>query len=157
MSLSLPACPPSLKSIQHYLKIASEHETRDPVITYWARITALQNGLSIDKSSKEALAVLLPLMDWLEKEKVDKKEQEAISNEVWRCRYYPPSVSLNIISCQIVASAHVENYAMRLFVTADKQDRAGNFGKNVVKCFYTAGVLFDVMETFGDLAPESAH
>ena len=94
MSLSLPTCPASLKSIQHYLKIASEHETRDPVITYWARITALQNGLSIDKSSKEALAVLLPLMDWLEKEKVDKKEQEAISNEVRCCRYYPHSVSL---------------------------------------------------------------
>ena len=51
----------------------------------------------------------------------------------------------------------MENYAMRLFVTADKQDRAGNFGKNVVKCFYSAGVLFDVMETFGELAPESAH
>ena len=46
---------------------------------------------------------------------------------------------------------------MRLFVTADKQDRAANFGKNVVKCFYSAGVLFDVMETFGELAPESAH
>ena len=156
MSLSLAACPPSLKSIQHYLKIASEHETRDPVITYWARITALQNGLSIDKSSKEALAVLLPLMDWLEKEKVDKKEQEAISNEVRD--YGAPSVSLkSIFYFQIVASAHVENYAMRLFVTADKQDRAGNFGKNVVKCFYSAGVLFDVMETFGELAPESAH
>ena len=102
MSLSLAPCPPSLKSIQHYLKLASEHETRDPVITYWARLTALQNGLSIDKSSKvcllfsgairenkylhskEALAVLLPLMDWLEREKVDKKEQEAISNEVGR-------------------------------------------------------------------------
>ena len=56
-----------------------------------------------------------------------------------------------------MASAHVENYAMRLFVTADKQDRAGNFGKNVVKCFYSAGILFDVMETFGELAPESAH
>ena len=46
---------------------------------------------------------------------------------------------------------------MRLFVTADKQDRAGNFGKNVVKCFYSAGVLLDVMETFGELSPESAH
>jgi len=138
MSLSLPACPPGLKAIQHYLKIATEHETRDPVITYWARLTALQNGLAIDKSSKEALAVLLPLMDWLENEKQVKKELDSISNE-------------------IVASAHVENYAMKLFVTADKQDRAGNFGKNVVKCFYSAGVLFDVMETFGELSPETAH
>ena len=56
-----------------------------------------------------------------------------------------------------MAVAHVENYAMKLFVTADKQDRAGNFGKNVVKCFYSAGVLLDVMETFGELSPESAH
>ena len=82
MSLSLPACPPSLKSIQHFLKIAAEHDTRDPVVAYWARLTALQSGLAIDKSSKEALAVLLPLMDWLEKEKGNNKENDAIANEV---------------------------------------------------------------------------
>lgn len=32
-----PPCPPSLKSIQHYLKTASEHEGRDPVISYWCK------------------------------------------------------------------------------------------------------------------------
>jgi len=138
MSLSLPACPPSLKSIQHFLKIAAEHDTRDPVVAYWARLTALQSGLAIDKSSKEALAVLLPLMDWLEKEKGNNKENDAIANEV-------------------VASAHLENYAMKLFLAADKQDRAANFGKNVVKMFYSAGVLFDVLETFGELPPEASH
>lgn len=138
MSLSLPACPPSLKSIQHFLKLAAEHDTRDPVVAYWARLTALQSGLAIDKSSKEALAVLLPLMDWLEKEKGNNKENDAIANEV-------------------VASAHVENYAMKLFLAADKQDRASNFGKNVVKMFYSAGILFDVLETFGELPPEAAH
>ena len=65
--LTLPAVPATLKSIGHYLKTANEHETRDPVITYWCRLSALQNGLKLDKKSKEALAVLLPLMDWLEK------------------------------------------------------------------------------------------
>ena len=65
--LSLAAVPTSLKPIGHYLKTANEHETRDPVITYWCRVSALQNGLKLDKKSKEALAVLLPLMDWLEK------------------------------------------------------------------------------------------
>ena len=83
MSLSLPACPPSLKSIQHFLKLAAEHDSRDPVVAYWARLTALQSGLAIDKSSKEALAVLLPLMDWLEKEKGNNKENDAIANEVY--------------------------------------------------------------------------
>jgi len=138
MALALPNCPPSLKSIQHFLKLASEHDTRDPVISYWSRLTALQTGLTLDKSSKEALAVLLPLMDWLEKEKSDNQENEAIAHEV-------------------VASAHVENYAMKLFLAADKADRAANFGKNVVKCFYSAGILFDVMQTFGPLTPENAH
>ena len=114
MALALPNCPPSLKSIQHFLKLASEHDTRDPVISYWSRLTALQTGLTLDKSSKEALAVLLPLMDWLEKEKSDNQDNEAIAHEV-------------------VASAHVENYAMKLFLVADKADRAANFGKNVVK------------------------
>eukprot|EP00092_Neocalanus_flemingeri_P026243 GFUD01028444.1.p1 GENE.GFUD01028444.1~~GFUD01028444.1.p1 ORF type:complete len:271 (+),score=104.21 GFUD01028444.1:43-855(+) len=138
MALSLPPCPPSLKTIQHFLKLATEHDTRDPVISYWSRLTALQTGLTLDKSSNEALAVLLPLMDWLEKEKLDKQANEAITHEV-------------------VASAHVENYAMKLFLVADKQDRAANFGKNVVKCFYSAGILFDVMQTFGPLTPEVAH
>jgi len=138
MALTLPPCPPSLKSIQHFLKLASEHDTRDPAISYWSRLTALQTGLTLDKSSKEALAVLLPLMDWLEKEKTDNQDNEAIAHEV-------------------VASAHVENYAMKLFLVADKHDRAANFGKNVVKCFYSAGILFDVMQTFGPLTPENAH
>lgn len=138
MALSLPDIPQSLKPIQHFLKLASEHDSRDPVISYWSRLTALQTGLTLDKSSKEALAVLLPLMDWLEKEKTDKQDNEAIAHEV-------------------VASAHVENYAMKLFLVADKNDRAANFGKNVVKCFYSAGILFDVMQTFGPLTPENAH
>jgi len=137
-ALNLPPCPPSLKTIQHFLKIANEHDTRDPVISYWSRLTALQTGLTLDKSSKEALAVLLPLMDWLEKEKASRQDDEAVTNEV-------------------VASAHVENYAMKLFLVADKADRAANFGKNVVKCFYSAGILFDVMETFGPLTPEVNH
>jgi len=138
MALSLPDIPQSLKPIQHFLKLASEHDSRDPVISYWSRLTALQTGLTLDKSSKEALAVLLPLMDWLEKEKTGKQDNEAIAHEV-------------------VASAHVENYAMKLFLVADKNDRAANFGKNVVKCFYSAGILFDVMQTFGPLTPENAH
>ena len=55
------------------IEIISEHETRDPVVAYWARLAALQNGLNIDKKSKESTAVLIPLMDWLEKEKKVRK------------------------------------------------------------------------------------
>jgi len=136
--LNLAPIPPQLKPIAHLLKTASEHETRDPVVTYWARIAALQNGLKIDKKSKESTKVLIPLMDWLEKEKKVLSGNEAITSE-------------------IVACAHVENYAMKLFEWADKEDRASKFGKNVVKAFYTAGNLFDVMQVFGELTPEVTH
>jgi len=138
MAPNLPPCPANLKPIQHFLKLANEHDSRDPVVSYWCRLTALQTGLGLDKSSKEALAVLLPLMEWLEAEKNSHKENDAITNEV-------------------VASAHIENYAMKLFLAADQADRAGNFGKNVVKSFYSAGILFDVMPTFGEVTPEVAH
>lgn len=51
-------------------------------------------------------------MDWLEAVKKEHAENEAITNEV-------------------AAQAHMENYALKLFLYADKQDREGNFGKYV--------------------------
>merc|ERR1711988_1927326 len=136
--ISLPPLPNNFKPVGHLLKTAYEHETRDAVVTYWARLAALQNAMVIDKKSKEAKAVLIPLMDWLEKEKKVMSDNEAVTSE-------------------IVASAHIENYAMKLFEWADKEDRAARFGKNVVKSFYTAGNLFDVMQVFGELTPEILH
>jgi vacuolar protein sorting-associated protein VTA1 len=37
MAVQLPLCPASLKTIQHYLKTASEHDQRDPVVSYWCK------------------------------------------------------------------------------------------------------------------------
>jgi len=31
----LLACPPQLKSVQHFLKLAIDYEQREPIITYW--------------------------------------------------------------------------------------------------------------------------
>jgi hypothetical protein len=59
---------------------------------------------------QEALALLLPLMDWLERRKGELAGNEAVTNEV-------------------VASAHIENHAMKLFLWADKEDREARFNK----------------------------
>ena len=68
MALPTPTqLPPSLRPIAHYLKTGLEYETRDPVITYWCRLASLQAALKLDKKSPEAVKVLVPLMDWLEK------------------------------------------------------------------------------------------
>ncbi|XP_063378840.1 vacuolar protein sorting-associated protein VTA1 homolog [Cydia fagiglandana] len=136
---NIPECPPSLKSIQHYLKVATEHEARDPVIAYWCRLHALQVGLkATTKKTPEETKVLMALMDWLEEAKKSMKDNEAISNEV-------------------AGQAHLENYALRLFLFADKADREQNYGKNMVKAFYTAGMIYDVLTTFGDLTDEAAQ
>lgn len=74
-------------------------------------------------------------MDQLEAYKKENRENEAITNEV-------------------VAQAYLENYAFKLFQYADKNDREANFNKNVVKAFFTAGRLYDVLETFGELSTE---
>lgn len=70
----------------------------------------MQLGLKLDKSSPEAKKVLVSLMDWLEKTKSAQKDNEAVAHD-------------------IPAQAHLENYALKLFLWADSQDREANFNK----------------------------
>lgn len=92
---ALPPIPAALKSVQHYLKVANDYDTRDPPVSYWCknrsydrtssdhysdylitgRFHALQQGLVL-KKSKEDMVFLLALMDWLEKTKLELKSQE---------------------------------------------------------------------------------
>lgn len=80
----------------------------------------------------------MKLMDWLEATKKALHDNEAITNEV-------------------AAQAHLENWALKLFLYADKNDRAANFSKNVVQSFYTAQILYDVLTLFGELSVEAAQ
>lgn len=80
----------------------------------------------------------MKLMDWLEMRKKELRDNEAITND-------------------IAAQAHLENWALKLFVNADKSDRAGNFGKSVIHSFFTAGLLYDVLTVFGELSEEATQ
>jgi vacuolar protein sorting-associated protein VTA1 len=91
--------------------------------------------MEIDKKSPDCRTFLTTMMNLLEEAKKQHKDLEAIQNE-------------------IVGQAHLENYALKLFLYADNEDRAGRFGKNVVKSFYTAGMLMDVLTTFGDVSED---
>lgn len=135
MAANFPPVPPALKSIQHYLKTAQEHDSRDPIVAYWCRLYGLQLGLKVSNQGMDERKLLLAIMDWLETTKGQMADNESITNEV-------------------AAQAYLENYALKLFLYADKQDRASNFAKNVVKAFYTAGMIYDVCQIFGDLTEE---
>lgn len=132
---NLPPIPSSFKPLQHYVKTASEHEKRDLVITYYCLLYALQLGMKINSKAKECYAFLSSLMSLLEAMKQQLQDNESIRSEV-------------------VGQAHVENYALKMFLWADTEDRACHFNKNVVKSFYTAGMLFDVLQNFGELTDE---
>ncbi|XP_036890650.1 vacuolar protein sorting-associated protein VTA1 homolog isoform X2 [Sturnira hondurensis] len=59
------------------------------------------------------------------------------------------------VSQEIVGCAHLENYALKMFLYADNEDRAARFHKNMIKSFYTASLLIDVLTVFGELTDEN--
>uniref|UniRef100_A0A0K0CY45 Vta1 domain-containing protein n=1 Tax=Angiostrongylus cantonensis TaxID=6313 RepID=A0A0K0CY45_ANGCA len=128
--------PASLKPIAHYIKIANENSNRDPVVYYWCLFYAAQNAMQLDKSSPEALHFLTGLLGTLESIKKQLVGTEAITNEV-------------------VAQAHLENYALKLFNFADAKEKAGQVDKSVVHAFYTAGHVMDVLSLFGEVGYSS--
>ncbi|XP_068905046.1 vacuolar protein sorting-associated protein VTA1 homolog [Tenebrio molitor] len=131
--MGFPPVPPIVKSIAHVLKVADEHEARNIVVSYWARMYACQSAMKLipGKKPPEVSALLIALMDWLEETKKANHDVEGICNET-------------------VAQAMIEQYAIQLFTFADGQDRAENFNKNMIKAFYTAGILMDILEQFGE-------
>ena len=51
--------PPTLKSLQHYMKIASEHDKRNPVVAYYSRMYVPQQGIKIDSKTPDARNFLI--------------------------------------------------------------------------------------------------
>ncbi|XP_044145688.1 vacuolar protein sorting-associated protein VTA1 homolog [Bufo gargarizans] len=136
MAAQLPPIPPQFKSLQHHLRTAQEHDKRDPVVAYYCRLYAMQTGMKIDSKSPECRKFLSKLMDQLETQKKQLGDCDSITQE-------------------IVGSAHVENYALKMFLYADNEDRAGSFHKNMIKSFYTASLLLDTLSVFGELTEEN--
>ncbi|XP_066471309.1 vacuolar protein sorting-associated protein VTA1 homolog [Tiliqua scincoides] len=134
----LPPLPPQLKAVQHYLRTAQELDKREPVVAYYCRLYAMQTGMKTDSKNPECRKFLCKLMDQLEAMKKQLGDNEAITQEIVGC-------------------AHVENYALKLFLSADNEDRAGRFHKNMIKSFYTASLLIDVLTVFGELTDENVQ
>ncbi|XP_068199209.1 vacuolar protein sorting-associated protein VTA1 homolog isoform X2 [Antennarius striatus] len=130
------AVPAQFRSIQHHLRTAQEHDKRDPVVAYYCRLYAVQTGMKLDSRSPEGRVFLVKLMDQLETMKKELGDNDSITQEV-------------------VGNAHIENYALKMFLYADNEDRAGRFHKNMIKSFYTASLLLDVLSVFGDISEEN--
>ncbi|XP_063675748.1 vacuolar protein sorting-associated protein VTA1 homolog [Bolinopsis microptera] len=132
--------PGSLKSLAPYLRLCKQFESRDPVVAYHCQLYFVQKGIQLCSSDAEGKMFLLGIMDKLEQAKSNliAQQNEAVGND-------------------IVASSHIESKALQLFLFADREDRAGNFDVKVIKTFYTASLLFELLTLFDALNEENAY
>ncbi|KAG5876085.1 hypothetical protein JTB14_028857 [Gonioctena quinquepunctata] len=132
--VKFPPVPAEVKPLAHLLKLAEEHDERNVVVAYWARMSACLLALSIvpGKKTPETAELIRALLDWLEKTKKVNSDNEGITSDT-------------------IAQSLIEEYALQLFQFADQQDQAQIFNKNTIKTFYTSGMLMDVLDQFGPI------
>ncbi|ODN74462.1 hypothetical protein L202_06848 [Cryptococcus amylolentus CBS 6039] len=119
--------PENLKPIEQIVKRAKELKLAEPVISYWCCFSAAQKALKMTNRSKEDTIFLMALIEALEAMKVALAANEAITSEA-------------------AGAAYVENFALKVFMSADNDDRAGNTGKQVP--FHVAGQFIEVLRCF---------
>ncbi|KAH6577687.1 hypothetical protein BASA60_003884 [Batrachochytrium salamandrivorans] len=127
--------PEELKFVATFLQRGQELREREPIIAYYCNYYSAKLAIEKGATSKESQIFLLNLLDALEQDKVNLAGNEAIGNDV-------------------VGYAHVENFALRIFINADNEDRAGRASKKTAKTFLAASIFLELLKTFGALDSE---
>ncbi|KAI8062837.1 Vta1 like-domain-containing protein [Gilbertella persicaria] len=127
--------PTDLKYIAPFIQRGQELATRDPIVSYYAQYYAAKLAMAKGPRTKETKEYLFHLLDALEEQKKTIGDNEAITND-------------------LVGYAHVENFALKIFLNADNEDRAGKASKKTAKTFLAASIFLELLKTFGDLDPE---
>lgn len=135
MDEPLPNPPAELKAVLPFVQRANELRAADKVIAYWCCYYAAQLGISGDAKGAEAKMYLLTLMDTLEDLKTKLADNDAVTNDA-------------------ASSAYVENFALKVFVGADNEDRAGKASRATAKKFLAASQFIELLKIFGTLESE---
>ncbi|MBW0551994.1 hypothetical protein O181_091709 [Austropuccinia psidii MF-1] len=132
---SLPPTPIELKSVNPYLQRAKEMDKVDPVIAYWCAFHAAQTSLSIRPVDNQSREFIMRLLDLLEHAKIKLSDHDAITNN-------------------LAASAYVENFALRIFDSADDENRSGLSTRSTAQRFLAAACFLEVLSALNN-QPES--
>lgn len=102
--------PAPLKPILPFIKHAKQLERSDPVMSYYCKLYALQQGIPLIKGMRDDTAkkYLLDLMDEVESEKATLSE---------------------ILDQEGMTKEYVERFALKVFKFADDEDRSGRANK----------------------------
>ncbi|KAI9444875.1 Vta1 like-domain-containing protein [Lactarius indigo] len=136
--LGLPPIPPDLKPITPYVQRAHETRAQDPIICYWCAYYAAQVGISlkaVGPLNRNFLAALLTML-------------ESLRSTVG---------SSDAVTVESASSAYVENFALRVFGSADSEDRRGAATRKTAKKYLAAATFFEVLNVFEDRGPWEAH
>ncbi|KAL8277954.1 hypothetical protein RQP46_009586 [Phenoliferia psychrophenolica] len=128
--------PADLKPIAPYLARAHELATADPPMSYWCNYFAVQLAMTLGSQDSESNAFLFALMDKLEVMKAELSTNDAVTDDA-------------------AAAAYVENFALKIFGQADKEDRAGKATRLTAKKFLAAANFLDLLSVFGDISVEN--
>ena len=124
--------PPQLKPLTPFVKRALELDRasgdRERMMSYFCRSYAMELGIKLNDNSAPVKAVLLGLMEQLEKDKAN----------------------LPSYSGKEEAKQFVEGFAFEVFKKADDKDRAGLADKSTARTFYAADTFFQILKQFDD-------
>ncbi|WWC91223.1 uncharacterized protein L201_006165 [Kwoniella dendrophila CBS 6074] len=121
--------PLGLKQCEQILKRANELKKVEPVVAYWCCFSAAQKALAVKQRTKEDTLFLMSVIDALEEMKAILANNEAVTSEA-------------------AGAALVEAFALKVFMSADNDDRAGNTGKATIRKFVVAGQFIEVLKCF---------
>ncbi|KAF5352683.1 hypothetical protein D9756_005956 [Leucocoprinus leucothites] len=127
--LGLPPISSNLRPIVPFLQRAEELRKHEPIIAYWCAYYAAQVGIGLkarDNASREILFALLGILENMKKE----------------------IGSIDAIEIEAASAAFVENFALRVFQSADNEDRRGAATRTTAKKFLAASNFLEVLKTF---------
>lgn len=132
----LPECPAELRFALPFLQRAVEVQGQEPVIAYYCRFHAARQILSRNYSkTAETEAFITKLMDELEAEKEMYRDEPAIHDDS-------------------KAAAVILPFAMKIFLAADNQERAGQVSKKTGKLFLVASQFLELLRDLSEIPPE---
>ena len=106
--------------------------------------------MHLDKSSPEAKKFLATKLGVLEHVKKENQGNEAITNETVG-QAHLENVRFYIVKLQVIG--HLQ-HVITLHNRAEQDDQTGNYSKNTIKMYYTAGSLSDALKVFDDVDPQ---
>ncbi|EME28228.1 Vacuolar protein sorting-associated protein VTA1 [Galdieria sulphuraria] len=118
--------PTSLKPLAKYLVRAKEVEQIDPLVAYACRFYACEFGLKLrDKKDPDASKFMKSLIEKCEQDKAKLGDTTLLKE-------------------------HLEEFALKVFLRADTEDRNGNATRTTVRTFYAALCFLEVLNSLGE-------